>query len=250
MDAVRGVARALARRLRPGTADVEEFEADGFEALVKALRDYNAAKGPLLPYIAVRCRGAMIDGLRTRMLISRTDRASGVAEPVVISLEHELTDGVRVVDAIPDPNAQTAEVAIARAESTPLPAEVAALPNRHQRILLARFLQQRQQKDVAAAEGVSPARLVQIESRIRHRLRAAAGLADADKLRPKDTTELTTRELMVLRLAAEGASAGETAERLRKGVETVKSQRRLIIAKLSAKNMMNAVAISYQRGLL
>ena len=57
-------------------------------------------------------------------------------------------------------------------------------------------------------------------------------------------------ELKVLRLAAEGASSEETARRLRKASETVKSQRRAIIAKLRARNIINAVAIGYQRGLL
>jgi RNA polymerase sigma factor (sigma-70 family) len=247
MAVVRGVARALARRLRVDTVDIEEFEADGFEALVKVLHDYDSVKGPLLPYIVLRCRGAMIDGLRKRMLISRADHVAGVREPVVISLEQELEDGVRVLDLIADPNAQTAEAAVARAESTAAPSEVAALPRRYQRILLARFLQQRRQKDVAAAEGVSPARVSQIESRIRDRLCAAS---ESDEAVPRELKELTPRELMVLRMAADGASAVETAKRLRKGLETVKTQRKAIIAKLSAKNMMNAVSISYQRGFL
>ena len=55
---------------------------------------------------------------------------------------------------------------------------------------------------------------------------------------------------IALRLAAEGASTEETARRLRKASETVKSQRRAIIAKLRARNIINAVAIGYQRGLL
>jgi RNA polymerase sigma factor (sigma-70 family) len=250
MDLVRAVARALARRLRADAIDVEELEADGFEALVKAVQNYDSSKGPLEPYIALRCRGAMIDGLRKRSPISRGDRAAGVSEPVIVPLEHELDDGTRVLDAIPDPSAETAEVAIARVASTVLPSEVAALPRRHQRILLARFLQQRRQKEVAAAAGISASRLAEIEARIRRRLRTAAALSEGHRSRPRKATELTPKELTVLQLAAEGASAVETAVKLRKGLETVKSQRRVIIAKLCAKNMMNAVAISYQRGLL
>ena len=61
---------------------------------------------------------------------------------------------------------------------------------------------------------------------------------------------LTEKELKVLRLAAEGATSAETARRLRKARETVKSQRRTVIAKLRARNMLNAVAIGYKRGLL
>ncbi len=91
-------------------------------------------------------------------------------------------------------------------------------------------------------EGVSVDRIAQIESRIRRRLRTAARLTETEKL--------TSKELTVLRLAAEGASAAETAKRLRKAVETVKTQRCTVIAKLHARNITNAVAISYQRGLL
>jgi DNA-binding CsgD family transcriptional regulator len=42
----------------------------------------------------------------------------------------------------------------------------------------------------------------------------------------------------------------ETAASLGSSVETVKSQRRLVIAKLDARNMMHAVALGYENGLL
>ena len=239
MDVVRGVARGLARRLRADAIDIEECEADGFEALVKALRDYDSSKGPLTPYIVLRCRGAMIDGLRKKMLTSRAERAAQVTEPAVLSLDHEIKEGVRLLDVLADPNSPTPD--IASLSGTDLRSEVAALPKRYQRILLLRFLDRRARKDVAEAAGVSPQRLAQIESRIRRRLRGGA---------PPEDDRLTPKELTVLRLAAEGASAVETAKKLRKAVETVKTQRCAIIAKLHARNMTNAVAISYQRGLL
>jgi hypothetical protein len=49
-DVVRGVARGLAR-LRVDAVDIDELEADGFEALAKALNDHEGTKGPLVPYI-------------------------------------------------------------------------------------------------------------------------------------------------------------------------------------------------------
>jgi DNA-binding CsgD family transcriptional regulator len=61
---------------------------------------------------------------------------------------------------------------------------------------------------------------------------------------------LTDRELEVLRLAATGATVDETAASLGSSVETVKSQRRVVIAKLDARNMMHAVALGYENGLL
>jgi len=246
MDLVRRIAYSLHRRLRVDTVDVEELQADGFEALVRAVRDYDPSKGPLIAYIVLRCRGAMIDGLRQRMLITRSDHAKGVAEPVLVSLEQSVGEDLRIEDQLADPDATTAEDVIEHvnsvAASEALPRELAALPKRYQRILRARFLLRRTQKEVAAAEGVSPSRIEQIERRSRRRLQRIPEIAEE--------TPLTKKELKVLRLAAEGASADETARRLRKACDTVKTQRRAIIAKLRARNMINAVAIAYKRGLL
>jgi RNA polymerase sigma factor (sigma-70 family) len=242
MATVRQLARSLQSRLRADTVDLEELEADGFEALVRAFRDYDSSKGPLDHYIALRCRGAMIDGLRRRMLSTRGQRASGVKEPILLSLEHELAEDLRVAELLPDPDAMTAEDVIERVSSAPARSELADLPPPHKRILFARFVQSRSQEDVAAAEGVSRKTVAEWETQAR---RALEKFGDNPQERP-----LTSKELKVLRLAAEGASSEETARRLRKASETVKSQRRAIIAKLRARNIINAVAIGYQRGLL
>jgi RNA polymerase sigma factor (sigma-70 family) len=242
MATVRQVARSLRSRLRADTVDLEELEADGFEALVHALRDYDSSKGSLDGYIGLRCRGAMIDGLRHRMLSTRSQRANGVKEPILLSLEHELAEDLRVAELVPDPDATTAEDVIERVSSAPARSELADLPAPHKRILFARFVQSRSQEDVAAAEGVSRKTVAECETRAR---RALDRFGDDAPERP-----LTRKELKVLRLAAEGASSEETARRLRKASETVKSQRRAIIAKLRARNIINAVAIGYQRGLL
>jgi RNA polymerase sigma factor (sigma-70 family) len=242
MDVVREVARGLARRLRYATVEIEDLEADGFEALVKALDDYDSSKGSLNAYIVLRCRGAMIDGLRRKMLVGRRARERGASEPAVLSLEDEVSDGLRLIDVLPDPTAPPADVTIANAPRTELPTQVAALPKRYQRILLARFLYRRSRREIASAEGVSTDRVAKIEMYIRGRVARAA--------RPDDADELTQKELTVLKLAADGASAAETAKRLHKALETVKTQRRTIIAKLRARNITNAVAISYQQGLL
>ncbi len=242
MDVVRHVASSLRRRLRTDTVDLEELEADGFEGLVRAMRHYDASKGPLIPYIVLRCRGAMIDGLRRRMLTTRSEQARGDERPIVLSLEHEVGDGLRIEDLVADPAAATADDVIEHVCSTSLQPELAALPHRYRRIVFARFVQRRSQQDVAAAEGVSRKTIAQFEFRIRRRLHH---LGESTDERP-----LTRKELKVLCLAAEGATTDETARHLRKACETVKSQRRAIIAKLRAKNIMNAVAIGYQRGLL
>jgi RNA polymerase sigma factor (sigma-70 family) len=242
MGAVRQVARSLRSRLRADSVDLEELEADGFEALVRALRDYDSSKGPLNGYIAVRCRGAMIDGLRRKMLSTRSQRANGVKEPTLLSLEHELGEDLRAAELVADPDAMTAEDVIERVSSAPARSTLADLPQPHRRIVFARFIQSRSQEEVAAAEGVSRKTVAECEDKVRRKLHK---FHETSKERP-----LTAKELNVLRLAAEGASSAETAKQLRKASETVKSQRRAIISKLRARNIINAVAIGYQRGLL
>jgi RNA polymerase sigma factor (sigma-70 family) len=242
MQPVRQVARSLWSRLPAGTAELEELEADGFEALVRAAHDYDSSKGPLDRYVLLRCRGAMIDGLRRRMLITRTQRANGVEEPVLLSLQHDLTDDLRLDELIPDPDATTAEDVIERVNAAPISSEVHRLPHHYRRIMFGRFIERRSQQELAADEGVSRKTVAQWELRARQRLH---------KFRQGSEHEpLTAKELTVLRLAAEGATSAETAKQLRKAGETVKSQRRAIIAKLRARNIIHAVSIGYQRGLL
>jgi LuxR family transcriptional regulator, maltose regulon positive regulatory protein len=61
---------------------------------------------------------------------------------------------------------------------------------------------------------------------------------------------LSKPELEVLRAAAEGLSAQETAERLFKSQHTIVTQRRTIQAKLGARNVSHAVALGFRRKLL
>ena len=229
-------------RLPAHSVDVEDLEADGFEALVRALRDYDASKGSLERYIVVRCRGAMIDGLRRRMLSTRSQRANGLKEPVLLSLDHQVSEDLRVDDLVSDPNALTAEDVIERVSSESAWSALAGLPPPLRRIVFARFVESRSQEEVASAEGLSRKTVAEYEVKVRRELHQYNGSSPE--------LPLTAKELKVLRLAAEGASSDETARRLRKARETVKSQRRAIISKLRARNIINAVAIGYQRGLL
>jgi DNA-binding CsgD family transcriptional regulator len=61
---------------------------------------------------------------------------------------------------------------------------------------------------------------------------------------------LSNPELEVLRAAAEGLSARETAARLTKSHHTVTTQRQVIQAKLGARNLPHAVALAYRRRVL
>jgi DNA-binding CsgD family transcriptional regulator len=61
---------------------------------------------------------------------------------------------------------------------------------------------------------------------------------------------LSEPEVEVLRAAAAGFSAAETADRLIKSKHTIITQRRSLQAKLGARNLLHAVALAYERRLL
>jgi DNA-binding CsgD family transcriptional regulator len=61
---------------------------------------------------------------------------------------------------------------------------------------------------------------------------------------------LSQPELDVLRAAAEGLSARETADRLVKSEHTVTTLRQAIQAKLGARNLPHAIALAFRRRVL
>jgi LuxR family quorum sensing-dependent transcriptional regulator len=61
---------------------------------------------------------------------------------------------------------------------------------------------------------------------------------------------LSAPELDVLRAAADGLSAKETAEKLVKSQHTVIAQRRAVQAKLGARNLTHAIALAFQTRVL
>ena len=61
---------------------------------------------------------------------------------------------------------------------------------------------------------------------------------------------LSEPELEVLRAAAEGLSAQETADRLVKSHHTIATQRRALQAKLGARNLPHAIALGFRRKML
>ena len=61
---------------------------------------------------------------------------------------------------------------------------------------------------------------------------------------------LSERELEVLAAAAGGETMDETAKRLWLSLETVKSHRRNVIAKLGARNLAHAIALAIRNGIL
>jgi DNA-binding CsgD family transcriptional regulator len=63
-------------------------------------------------------------------------------------------------------------------------------------------------------------------------------------------TSLTPSELVVLCEAANGYTAAETARRLAKGTQTVKTQRCRVLLKLHASNIAQAVCIATEQRIL
>jgi DNA-binding CsgD family transcriptional regulator len=63
-------------------------------------------------------------------------------------------------------------------------------------------------------------------------------------------SRLTPSELIVLCEAANGYTAAETARRLGKGTQTVKTQRCQVLLKLRAANTAQAVCIATEQGIL
>ena len=74
--------------------------------------------------------------------------------------------------------------------------------------------------------------------------------ARSEPAEPAMRSLLSVHEVFVLEDAADGLTVAESAFRRQKSGETVKSQRRSILAKLGAKNMTHAVAITSASGLL
>jgi DNA-binding CsgD family transcriptional regulator len=85
-------------------------------------------------------------------------------------------------------------------------------------------------------------------------LRAEGALAhEVDQLAARldhAVVSLTPVELQVLRHASNGLRNRETAEAMKRSIETVKTHRKHAIEKLGAKNTANAVAIAVRAGLI
>ncbi|MEZ0065814.1 DNA-binding NarL/FixJ family response regulator [Streptacidiphilus sp. MAP12-20] len=111
-------------------------------------------------------------------------------------------------------------------------------------------------KDVTPEHLVSAVRLVQsgdalLAPTITRRLIERFAPKDEEKSTVhRDLSELTPRELEVLRLLATGLSNAELAERLTLSATTVKTHVARILAKLGLRDRVQAVVLAYETGLV
>jgi two-component system response regulator DesR len=130
-------------------------------------------------------------------------------------------------------------------------------PHTERQVLVGHFVLGQPAAALARALGVSERQVRRTRDRAVLRLRRALAARNGAATspvgggeRPVADSPLAPRELEVLRWAARGASARETASRLGRGAETITSQRKRVIGKLGARNMAHAIAIAFRRGLL
>ncbi|MFC0532388.1 response regulator transcription factor [Phytohabitans kaempferiae] len=95
----------------------------------------------------------------------------------------------------------------------------------------------------------SPERTTVAQSRASHHTRQLGGEHAADPAR-RGHTPLSTRELEVLHLMAEGLSIDEIASALEISQETVKTYLSRILAKLKLRDRLQAVMYAYREGML
>jgi DNA-binding NarL/FixJ family response regulator len=102
------------------------------------------------------------------------------------------------------------------------------------------------------ALGVAPAAVVEKPSRTAHLIAANEAKRQEKKLWATRAIGalLTSREMEVLLLAADGLRYDEIGTRLFLSPETVRSHSKTLRGKLQAKTMAQAVAVGFRRGLI
>jgi RNA polymerase sigma factor for flagellar operon FliA len=167
MVLVRQIAGALVRRL-PAHVELNELIALGALGVVEARRRYDGQRGvPFAAFAAMRIRGAMLDGLRSEDLVSRSERSriragECSASMTEVELQDELTESRQ--EAVDERLARLGEIAELRRL---LP----KLPEREQLVLQRHFFEELPLKVIGEQLGVTESRVCQIVSAAVSRLR-------------------------------------------------------------------------------
>jgi RNA polymerase sigma factor (sigma-70 family) len=216
-------------------------------------------------YAAPRILGAIIDSLRKSDLVPRSVRERG-EEIQFLSLEEPILhngtgqEPPSVGETIPDVRAEDPATSVVEQET--VRAALRELSERERQIVALHYFSDMSFTSLADLAGVTPTRLRTIHTqamiRLQQLLEEPLEADDDDTLCEENGKEetvssreaLTPAELDVLRAAAEGMSADETAEQLIKSTGTIRTQRKSVLAKLQARNMAEAVWLGCKKGYL
>ena len=262
---VLSIAGRVHRRV-PSHVDRRDLVSSGMVGLLAAIDGYDPEfPNAFAAYAAPRILGAIIDSLRKSDLVPRSTRERG-EEIQFLSLEEPmLRNGTgqerpSVGETIPDVRAEDPATSVVEQET--VRAALRELSQRERQIVALHYFSDVSFANLANLVGVTPTRLRTIHAQAMMRLQQLLDeqleADDEATLRAQDGVEgtvsarelLTPAELDVLRAAAEGMSANETADRLIKSTGTIKTQRKSVLAKLQARNMAEAVWLGCKKGYL
>lgn len=186
---------AVLRRLPPPAlhgrvADIDDLRQEGLIALLDAARTYNPAAGAAFPTYARVC---VLNAIRMvlrkldvvpsqvrrdlRTVRAAEDRLAQTGDSVdalpattgltVSQIRHarhwqHLATTVELDESSPASHPSPEQAVLAAEEARELRAAIAALPERHRRVLLSRLVHETPVRTLAAAEGLSPARISQL----------------------------------------------------------------------------------------
>jgi RNA polymerase sigma factor FliA len=277
---VAGIANRVHQRLPPHL-DRQDLVSSGMIGLLAAIDGYDPERSSTFAaYAAPRILGAIIDWLRKNDFIPRSARSRGedlqflsLEEPVrTTGADQEQRPSLR--ETIVDEQARDPQESVVNQEAVRTALD--ALPPREREIVVLHHFADVPLTTLAELIDVTPRRVSAIHSQAithlqlllsdapdvgvdgDHRLSVADGDGIPSEL-PAANVEaalngapdaLTAPELDVLRAAAGGMSAEETAERLTKSPGTVRAQRKSVRAKLRARNMAQAVWLACKKGYL
>jgi RNA polymerase sigma factor FliA len=262
---VMSIAARVHRRV-PSHVDRRDLVSSGMVGLLAAIDRYDPEfPNAFAAYAAPRIFGAIIDSLRKSDLVPRSLRERG-EEIQFLSLEEPILhngtgqEPPSVGETIPDVRAEDPATSVVEQEN--VRAALRELSERERQIIALHYFSDMPFTSLADLVGVTPTRLRTIHTQAMIRLQQLLGepleADDKDALREengkKETVSareaLTPAELDVLRAAAEGMSADETADRLIKSTGTIRTQRKSVLAKLQARNMAEAVWLGCKKGYL
>lgn len=264
---VTGIAGRVARRLPPHV-DRQDLVSSGMIGLLAAVDGYDPERAnEFSAYAAPRIFGAMIDWLRKTDSLTRTARQQG-DDVQVLSLDQSVQTAASdpeqrpslaetiVDDHVPDPQESVVDQETVRTA-------LGALPPREREVVVLHHFADLSMAVLADLAGVTPRRISAIHSKAIAHLEQALSDAPEPELEEvcrasgsgngsanTEADALTPPELEVLRAAAEGMSAEETAERLTKSPGTIRTQRKSVREKLRARNMAQAVYLACKQGYL